>query len=169
MTILAVQPREPQVLDEADWRALWSFRNPLRYGGESAKFSMSDRRGVWHRTRSHGKHHKAPPAEPTTLCRVSYPFRLVEGIVAEREEDDVVVRDAARSWAVGSVAAAVVTPLAPGIAPGCARKNSPSMHVFVLQADPGAAEIAFVNVLPEADGDFAERAGRWLNRARRSR
>ena len=35
-----------------------------------------------------------------------------------------------------------------------ARRTDPA-HIFVLQPDPSASEIAFVDVLPEADRDFA--------------
>ena len=123
-----------------------------RYGTveKFAKFSMSDRRGVSHRTRSHGKH-KAPPAEPTTLCRVSYSFRLVEGIVAEREEDDVVVR--VQAGVRSSRSSGRRHPASPRDSTGCARKQT-ELHIFIFQADPGAAEIAFINVLPETDGKF---------------
>src|SRR5580704_10146546 len=98
---------------------------------------MSDRRGVSHRTRSHGKH-KAPPAEPTTLCRLSNPYRLVEGIVAEREEDDVIVRmqpgvrssrSSGRRHSAGSRDSA-----------GCTREQT-ELHVFKFKTDAGTAEI----------------------------
>jgi hypothetical protein len=93
---------------------------------------------------------KAPPAEPTALSEFFDSCRLVERIVAEGEEDDVVVR----------VQTAV------GRRRGLSRRQPVTRrdergareqierHVFILQSDPGAAEIAFVDVLPEADREF---------------
>ena len=51
-----------------------------------------------------------------------------------------------------AVAAAAVNPLAAGIDRRAGEQIE--RHVFVLQADPGAAEIALVDVLPEADREF---------------
>ena len=41
--------------------------------------------------------------------------------------------------------------------PECCRAGEQiQRHVFILQADPGPAQITFVDVLPKADGDFAD-------------
>src|SRR5215472_12095684 len=101
---------------------------------------------------------------PTASSKLSNHDLLVERIVAEREEDDVVVR--VQAGVRTSRSSGRRHPASPRNSAGCAREQI-ERHVFILQTDPGATEIALVDVLPEADREFlnalhvgcAERAG----------
>src|ERR1700733_15064768 len=82
---------------------------------------------------------------PTASSKLSDHILLVERIVAEREEDDVVVgmQPGVGNRVCGSVGA-------------CGTGEQVQHHVFVLKTDPGASEITFVNILPEANRNFAD-------------
>src|SRR6185295_6250832 len=89
---------------------------------------------------------------PTASSKLSNHVLLIKRIIAERKEDDVVVRMQSSVGCRRSLRRRKAV----------ARRNDRGAgeqiecHVLVLQADAGAAEIALVDILPEANREFLD-------------